>query len=462
MHLNTVFYANSVFYRNQTADNNVMMNMKSNERTGPTIKELRIIPIAVTDPPLLNSVGVHAPYALRTIIELITDDNISGISEIPGNIEINALLEKSSEVIIGADPFQLNRIRADIFSRFGDHDTENRGDNPWDSRKLVHVYSAIEVACLDIQGKICGRPVVDLLGGMCRESVPFGAYLFYKFKGAGGELGYEVDPNASGWDAARQAAAENPEEIVSQARAMIKEFGFKSIKLKGGVFPPGEEVNAIIHLGKAFGPDVPLRFDPNGVWAVETAIKYGKQMEGILEYLEDPTLGQEGMAEVRRNLDMPLATNMCTTSFEQIPAGVRLWSEDIILSDHHFWGGLRESISLGKVCQTFGKGLSMHSNSHLGISLIAMVHMAAAIPNLTYDLDTHYPWQSDEVITGGRISFDEGQIAVPREPGLGIELDHVALEKLHNDYINCNITHRDDTGEMKKVDPGWEYKAIRW
>jgi len=436
--------------------------MRLIERTGPRIKEFRVIPIAVTDPPLLNSVGVHAPYALRTVIELITDDNISGISEIPGNLEINSLLEKSREVIIGADPFQLNGIRADIFSRYGALDNDNRGDNPWDSRKLVHVYSAIEVACLDIQGKIVGRPVVDLLGGMCRESVPFGAYLFYKFKGAGGPLGYEIDPNATEWAAARQAAAENPIEIVAQAEAMMKEFGFKSIKLKGGVFPPQDEVNAIVQLGKRFGPDVPLRFDPNGVWTVETAIKFGKQMEKFLEYLEDPTRGQEGMAKVRKALDIPLATNMCTTSFNEIPDSVRLWSEDIILSDHHFWGGLHDSISLGKICQTFGKGLSMHSNSHLGISLIAMVHMAAAIPNLTYDLDTHYPWQSDEVIMGGRVKFEEGRVVVPREPGLGITLDHDRLEKLHNDFKNCNFTQRDDTAEMKKIDPTWEFKAVRW
>lgn len=436
--------------------------MISNEREGPRIKELKVIPLAVTDPPLLNSVGVHAPYALRTVIELITDDNISGVSEIPGNVEINTLLEESREVIIGADPFQLNKIRADIFDRYGAGETDDRGDNPWDSRKLVHIYSAIEVACLDIQGKICSRPVVDLLGGMCRENVPFSAYLFYKFKGAGGPLASEIDPDATGWDEGRQAAALNPEEIVEQARAMIEEFGFKSIKLKGGVFPPDEEVQAIIRLRESFGPDVPLRFDPNGVWTVDTAIKYGKQMEDILEYLEDPTRGQVGMAKVRQSLDLPLATNMCTTSFEDIPEGVRLWSEDIILSDHHFWGGLRESVNLGKVCQTFGKGLSMHSNSHLGISLMAMVHMAAAIPNLTYDLDTHYPWQSDEVIAGGRIKFDEGQIAVPREPGLGITLDYDMLEKLNNDFKNCKITRRDDTAEMKKTDPDWEFQAVRW
>jgi glucarate dehydratase len=215
-------------------------------------------------------------------------------------------------------------------------------------------------------------------------------------------------------------------------------------------------------LRNSFGPGIPLRFDPNGVWSVETSVEYGKQLEEILEYLEDPTRGQEGMARVGEALNLPLATNMCTTSFHDIPEGVRLWSEDIILSDHHFWGGLRESVYLGKVCQTFGKGLSMHSNSHLGISLMAMVHMAAAIPNLTYDLDTHYPWQSDEVIAGGRVRFNEGRVTVPREPGLGIELDHKMLGKLHNDYKKCGIKCRDDTAEMKKIDPDWEFKPIRW
>ena len=76
---------------------------------GPLIKECNITPIAVTDPPLLNCVGLHQPYALRTVIELITDDNISGISEIPGNIEINALLDQVKELVIGSDPFQLNK-----------------------------------------------------------------------------------------------------------------------------------------------------------------------------------------------------------------------------------------------------------------------------------------------------------------------------------------------------------------
>ena len=215
---------------------------------------------------------------------------------------------------------------------------------------------------------------------------------------------------------------------------MCKEFGFQSIKLKGGVFEPRIEVDSMFALREAFGSNVPLRVDPNAIWEVETAIKYGRKMEHILEYLEDPVRGQENMARVRKELNIPFATNMCTTSFEDIPRSIQLGSEDIILSDHHFWGGLRASITLSGICETFGRGLSMHSNSHLGISLAAMVHLGGALPQVPYALDTHYPWQSDEIIMGGRMKFENGSVAVPTGPGLGVELDREALKALHQNF----------------------------
>ena len=431
-------------------------------KTGPRIKEIHITPIAIVDPPLLNAAGLHAPYALRTIVELITDDGISGISEIPGNSDIDAALDVAKTLLIGRDVFQLNEIRQVLGNQFDTETAAQRGETPWDQRKVVHIFSAIEVACMDIIGKVTGRPVVDLLGGKMRDRVPFSAYLFYKYEGAGGELGFSVDPNASGWAAARQKSALNPTEIVAQANAMCHTFGFQSIKLKGGVFDPQQEVAAMFALHEAFGPNVPLRIDPNALWNVETAITYGRQLELILEYLEDPVRGQENMARVRKAVKTPLATNMCTTSFNDLSGSIALGSEDIILSDHHFWGGLRASMTLAGICETFGRGLSMHSNSHLGISLAAMVHLGAALPQLPYALDTHYPWQSDEVITAGRFNFEEGSVAVPQEPGLGVELDRNALAVLHQNYLDCGLTKRDDEIEMQKVQPGWKFQSVRW
>ncbi len=429
---------------------------------GLKIKDIVITPIAITDPPLLNAAGLHAPYALRTIVELITNDNIVGVSEIPGNIDIDRALNKSRDIIIGLDPFKLNIIRDKIESHFEKENASDRGYTPWDQRTVVHIYSAIEVACLDIIGKILSRPIVDLLGGKRRDLVPFAAYLFYKYEGAGGKLEFNTDPLAVGWDAARQSEAITKEEILNQAIAMIKEFGFKSIKLKGGAFEPRIEVDTIICLYNYFGKNIPLRYDPNAIWKFETAIKFGKQMDEILEYFEDPVRGQENMAKLAVELNTPLATNMCTTSFDEIPKSISLGSESIILSDHHFWGGIISSMELSRICKIFGRKLSMHSNSHLGISLSAMVHLGAALPDVPYALDTHYPWQSEEIILGGRIKFEDGAVKVPDEPGLGVEIDRKALKKLHQNYLDCGLTKRDDQSEMRKVIPKWKFKEVRW
>jgi glucarate dehydratase len=426
------------------------------------INEMRITPIAVSDPPILNAAGMHAPYALRTVIELLSDDRISGVSEIPGSARTNAMLDRARDVVVGCDPFNLNTIAASLDARFGESRREARGDRPWDQRVLTHVFSAIEVACLDLVGKAIGRPVTDLLGGAVRERIPFAAYLFYKPQGAGGELGFDIDPNATGWAAARQARAMNPAEIVTQARAMCDEFGFRGLKLKAGVIEPDIEVETMFALREAFGPNVPLRIDPNASWSLETASRCGKKLEGILEYFEDPVRGQHEMAALRSRVNTPLATNMCTTSFGCLPESIKCGSEDIILSDHHFWGGLRASVELARICRTFGRGVSMHSNSHLGISMAAMTQLAAAVPNLTYSLDTHYPWQSDDVIVGGRFKFDDGSIRVSREPGLGVELDRAMLATLHDNYIRCGLTERDDEIEMQKLEPGWKFKPVRW
>lgn len=104
------------------------------------------------------------------------------------------------------------------------------------------------------------------------------------------------------------------------------------------------------------------------------------------------------------------------TAFAHLPEAVERDAVQVVLCNHHFWGGMWQVQHLGKLCQTFGRALSMHSNSHRGISPMAMAHVPAATPNLTYACDTHYPWQaSDEVIEGGRLAFDRGPAAHPQQ-----------------------------------------------
>jgi glucarate dehydratase len=168
------------------------------------------------------------------------------------------------------------------------------------------------------------------------------------------------------------------------------------------------------------------------------------------------------MAEVAARTGLPLATNMCVTSFDDVPPGIAQGAVQIILSDHHFWGGFRASQKLAGICETFGLGLSMHSNTHLGLSLAAMVHLAAATPNLTYDCDTHSPWQAEEVIEPGVVRFAGGSVAVPAGPGLGVTLDRDALARLHEQYLTCGIRRRDDITAMRVRYPDWTGERPRF
>ena len=412
------------------------------------ISKVTITPVAFADPPLLNSVGVHEPFALRAVIEVATDAGLAGLGETYADERHLDALHAAAAAVEGADVYHTGEIYRRV-QAVAVSETTIASGLIGDSAATDRVFSPFEVACLDIQGRAAGRPVADLLGGAVRADVPFSAYLFYKWAAHPG-----ADPDDWG-------EALDPDGIVAQARRMVDGYGFTALKLKGGVFPPRQEAEAIRALRRAF-PAHPLRLDPNAAWTPGTAIGVARDLDGVLEYLEDPTPGIAGMAQVARLAPMPLATNMCVVAFAHLPPAIREDAVQVILSDHHYWGGLRRSARLAGICETFGLGLSMHSNSHLGISLAAMVQLAAATPNLSYACDTHWPWKTEDVVAGQPFTFRGGAIRVPDAPGLGVELDRDALGRLHEQYLRCGIRNRDDTGYMRRIVPGYERRQPRW
>lgn len=417
-----------------------------------TITGVEITPVAFADPPLLNAVGVHQPYALRAVVRVRTDSGFTGLGETYADTAHLRRLRRVADAVTGMDVFALNAMfAATARALSGEVGSDGHGLTGLitGSGTVDRVFSPFEVACLDVQGKALDRPVTDLLGGAVRDKVPFSAYLFYKWAAHPGGA-----PDKWG-------AALDPEGIVDQAATMVAEYGFTAIKLKGGVFPPEREIEAVRALRTAF-PDLPLRLDPNAAWTPATAIRVARELDGVLEYLEDPTPDIAGMAEVAREAPMPLATNMCVVAFDHLKPAVLADAVGVVLSDHHYWGGLHRSKLLSGICDTFGMGLSMHSNSHLGISLAAMVHLAAATPNLTHACDTHWPWKTEDVITPDALSFLDGSVVVPDGPGLGVELDEDALARLHEQYERCGIRDRDDTGYMRSIDPTYERRRPRW
>jgi glucarate dehydratase len=428
------------------------------------IVDLRVHSIAMADPPLRSSYGLHAPFALRTILELESEDGIVGISESHGGDANATMLASLKPLVVGQDAYRLCGAVLSI-SASGDGDRSQTrwppGENPLDA--ATRAYSAIEIACLDLIGKSVGAPVCDLIGGRIRDEVPFSAYLFYKHAGAGGKGDAE--------DIYGECL--EPDAIVRQAHQMIATYGFESIKLKAGVLDPDVEIKTIQRLRSAFGPAIPLRVDPNSAWTIETSMRVARALAAELSsggYLEDPTPGLDGMAALRQRMlvagiDTPLASNVAVTSFSDLPETIERDAVQIVLCDPHYWGGIRQIQHLAKLCETFSLGLSMHSNSHLGVSLMAMAHAAAAAPHLSYACDTHYPWQSDgdEVVCGGKVPISRGSVRIPDRPGLGVELDHDRLARARERYEQIPFRKRDDEEEMRKhVDPAWRRVVPRW
>lgn len=412
------------------------------------ITAVRVTPIAIKDPALLNAAGVHEPFGLRSIIEVVGANGMVGLGETYGDAPVLGLLTRAAPSLVGLSAFDVNgmlaRLKALAPQVSTGHVEMELAPGSLASNLVTSAFSAFEVAFMDLQARTLGIPLVELLGGAVRDKVSYSAYLFYKWD-ASVDPEYAPDPYGE---------AVNAEQIVQQARQMIGQYGFESIKLKAGVFDPMEEADAILALKAAF-PNQPLRIDPNSNWSMATSLKVADKLRGSLEYYEDPTPTLEGMAELHKATGMPLASNMVVTNWAELKRSFELNSVQILLSDHHFWGGLRATQALAQTCQTFGLGLSMHSNSHLGISLMAMTHLAASVQHLSYACDTHYPWQSDEVLVGGKVPIVGGCVHLTKQPGLGVELDQDKLAELHEAFKVCRIRTRNDVAQMQRYRPEW-------
>jgi glucarate dehydratase len=419
------------------------------------ITAVRVTPIAIHDPALLNAAGVHEPFGLRSIIEVEGANGLVGLGETYGDAPVLALLQRCQASLVGGSAFDLHTLWLQVqhHAKAGttQHVEMELAPGSLGSNLASSAYSAFEVAFLDLQARTIGIPLVELLGGKVRDKVAYSAYLFYKWD-ASVDPEYSPDPYGE---------ALNPAQIVAQAQQMIGQYGFESIKLKAGVMDPMAEADAILALHKAF-PGRPLRIDPNSNWSKATSLRVANKLHGYLEYFEDPTPTLEGMAEVHRATGLPLATNMVVTNWDELRRAIELNAVQILLSDHHYWGGLRATQALAKTCQTFGLGLSMHSNSHLGISLMAMTHLAASVQHLSYACDTHYPWQDDEVLVGGKVPIVGGCVHLTDKPGLGVELDHDKLAELHEAFKVCRIRTRNDVAQMQRFRPDWKQVKPRF
>ena len=388
------------------------------------MKITNIKPTTVAVPleaPIRHANGCHWGRFIRTIIEVETDEGITGLGEMGGGGEsAENAFRALNGYLKGHDPFQLEALYWKIC---------NPTASLYNNRTQLH--AAIEFACMDIIGKKTGMRACDLLGGALREEIPFASYIFFRYanerSGVGGE--------------------ETVEQMVIHAKNLADTYGFTSHKLKAGVFYPDHEIEVFRAISAAL-PTHRVRIDPNAAWSVEDSIRIAQAISDLPnDYFEDPTWGLEGMRRVKNRITIPTATNTVVVNFEQLASCLRNDSVDVILLDTTFWGGLRQAWKASVVCEKMQLGVAVHSSGELGIQLATMLHLGAAIPNLSFAADAHYHHIVDDIIAGGKMQYVNGSIQVPKGPGLGVELDRSKLEQYREFY-------KEHGGYMYDRDPG--------
>ena len=373
------------------------------------ISAIRATPVTVPlEATILHSNGAHWGRFVRTVVEVETDDGYLGLGEMGGGGEDAArAFAALGEYLRGHEVFRLEAMRFAIC---------NPTASLYNNRTQLH--AAIEFACLDIIGQKLRVPVHALLGGKLRDAVEFASYLFFRYR----------DP-ASGVGEVR-----TPEQLVEHASELKFRHGFRVHKLKGGVYPPQHELACYRALAEAF-PEDRFRYDPNSALSLAEAIAFGQAIEPLRnDYFEDPVWGMPQLARLKEFVRIPTATNTVVVNFEQLAANIQQPAVDVILLDTTFWGGIRPCIKAAGVCETMGLGVAVHSSGELGIQLASMLHLGAVLPNLGYAADAHYHHLRDDVIAGGKMTYRNGAIAVPDEPGLGVTLDPAKLAQYHELY----------------------------
>ena len=432
----------------------------------PRITALRVIPVAGRDSMLLNLSGAHAPFFTRNLLLLTDNAGRTGVGEVPGGEAIRQTLQDASELLVGQPVAQHLHLVQRVQQAFASRDIGGRGAQTFDLRTTIHAATAIECALLDLLGQHLGVPVAALLGeGQQRSAVQMLGYLFYVGDRRRTPLPYvdgASEPDApDDWCRLRHEPALDTTAVLRLAEAAQQRYGFADFKLKGGVLRGEEEVEAVIALHERF-PQARITLDPNGGWLLADAVRLTRDLHGVLAYAEDPCgaeggfSGREVMAEFRRATGLPTATNMVATDWRQLTHALSLQSVDIPLADPHFWT-LAGSVRVAQTCRDWGLTWGSHSNNHFDVSLAMFTHVAAAAPGRVTAIDTHWIWQDGQRLTRDPLRIVDGQVQVPTQPGLGIELDMVEVDKAHRLYQQHGLGARDDAAAMQYLLPGWQF-----
>ena len=334
------------------------------------------------------------------LVKVIAEDGSYGWGEGYGPAGvIQAGADFLAPLVIGEDPLQVESVWNKMHLRSLDY--ARRG-------VLVAAISAIDIAIWDLRGKLLGQPVSVLLGGRRREKVKVYATGMY-FVDSDDLIG----------------------KLVEEAQGYVAE-GFKALKMKVGLGVE-TDVKNVRAVRNAIGADIELMVDANHAYSRSEAWSFARKIEELdIAFFEEPVSPEdyEGYRELRGRTTIPIAGGEC----EYLLAGFRhLLSNqcvDIAQPDICGTGGLTETKRIATLARAFQTNVLPHSWG-TGIAFAAGLHLVSTLdplpgrlrmPDMMLEMDRSENALRDN-LTAPQFQVEDGYVAVPNAPGLGVDVD---------------------------------------
>jgi L-alanine-DL-glutamate epimerase-like enolase superfamily enzyme len=370
----------------------------------------------------LTGIDTHGVGAVERewtimLVRVDTDAGVYGIGEAGNFLGDRDGIGYCREWLIGKDPLAVGPfVRAMLYGGLPPYDPQ-MSPTATVTGGIVWAVSAVEMALVDICGKVLGTPAYNLLGGAYRTDIR----LYIDRSGV-------ADPtDLASWRAVgERARADGFTDLKFDLEWIAPERSGDPWNRSARIDQINRTVERLTAVREAIGPDVELALDGHMSFDVDSAVRFAHALEPLrLRWFEDPVpiLAFDAQAEVRRRTEIPICAGemLVPDQFrEMIAAG----AVDIVHPDVLFVGGLHEARKVADLADLHGIPLALHNNGG-GVTTLAAAHVAAASPNFI-GLELHFwgaMWMGDVVRREGVPLIRDGFVPLTDAPGLGIELD---------------------------------------
>ncbi|QDV32461.1 mandelate racemase/muconate lactonizing enzyme family protein [Tautonia plasticadhaerens] len=368
------------------------------------ITRLEAIPVSVPLKAGLTTRTAHGDHVTSdyAIVRVHTDSGLVGLGEATVSPIWSGETNRSAVVaveqilgpaILGMDPTRVHSCRFAM-------DRALKA-NPFTK-------SAVEMALWDLAGKAAGVPVHQLLGGKLRDSIRTKMMI----------------------------GAFDPPQAVSLAERFLG-WGVTCLKVKVGLDPAGD-VARVRAVREAAGPDIPITVDANCGWDVPAARYALERLKAfdllVAEQPLNPVL--DDATRDLRSLGLAIMADESVWTAADAMRVCKANAADVISLYPGKNGGLLASIEVAHVAAAAGIPCHMGSNLELGIASAAMLHLAAAVPNIRSDrfpADILGPNYHEADLLTTPLRLEPEAAIVPDSPGLGAELDEGQLDRFRVD-----------------------------